>query len=168
MGKNQPKVQLYSRGMGGIGLPGDFSSSSRFVRAAFLAENICEINSIFPQNEQLLSENVNIFSRINDSTQKNNTKSTQIAENKSKNSTEDKISAFFHLADSISLPYGAVLSDEGMAVYTIYTSCADLGSLTYYLTSYTCRTPHAYRLTKCDDLVRFRLPSGENIQYAQP
>lgn len=26
----------YSRGMGGIGLPGDFSSSSRFVRAAFL------------------------------------------------------------------------------------------------------------------------------------
>ena len=28
----------YSRGMGGIGLPGDFSSSSRFVRAAFLKE----------------------------------------------------------------------------------------------------------------------------------
>ena len=28
----------YSRGMGGIGLPGDFSSSSRFLRAAFLRE----------------------------------------------------------------------------------------------------------------------------------
>ncbi len=27
---------LYSRGMGGLGLPGDFSSSSRFVRAAFM------------------------------------------------------------------------------------------------------------------------------------
>lgn len=29
----------YSRGMGAIGLPGDFSSSSRFVRALFLKEN---------------------------------------------------------------------------------------------------------------------------------
>lgn len=30
------KLSTYSRGMGSIGLPGDFSSSSRFVRAAFL------------------------------------------------------------------------------------------------------------------------------------
>lgn len=30
----------YSRGMGAIGLPGDFSSSSRFVRAAFIKENM--------------------------------------------------------------------------------------------------------------------------------
>lgn len=29
----------YSRGMGAIGLPGDFSSRSRFVRAAFIKEN---------------------------------------------------------------------------------------------------------------------------------
>lgn len=33
----------YSRGMGGVGLPGDLSSASRFVRAAFIKENsICE------------------------------------------------------------------------------------------------------------------------------
>ncbi len=32
-------IKAYSRGMGAIGLPGDFSSSSRFVRAAFLKEN---------------------------------------------------------------------------------------------------------------------------------
>lgn len=31
--------QLYSRGMGGIGLPGDVSSMSRFVRAAFVRMN---------------------------------------------------------------------------------------------------------------------------------
>ncbi len=36
----------YSRGMGAIGLPGDFSSSSRFVRAAFLKNN-----TVFHQNE---------------------------------------------------------------------------------------------------------------------
>lgn len=32
-------LEVYSRGMGGIGLPGDFSSPSRFVRAAFVKEN---------------------------------------------------------------------------------------------------------------------------------
>ena len=33
----------YSRGMGAIGLPGDVSSASRFVRAAFVRENaVCE------------------------------------------------------------------------------------------------------------------------------
>ena len=35
---------LYSRGMGAIGLPGDFSSSSRFLRAAFLKE-CCDCTS---------------------------------------------------------------------------------------------------------------------------
>lgn len=38
------KLQHYSRGMGGLGLPGDNSSSSRFVRAAFTKHNsvVCE------------------------------------------------------------------------------------------------------------------------------
>ncbi len=36
-------LSAYSRGMGAIGLPGDFSSSSRFVRAAFIkANSVCE------------------------------------------------------------------------------------------------------------------------------
>lgn len=33
------ELPLYSKGMGGIGLPGDLSSSSRFVRAVFLKGN---------------------------------------------------------------------------------------------------------------------------------
>lgn len=33
------KLEAYSNGMGGIGLPGDFSSASRFVRAAFVKLN---------------------------------------------------------------------------------------------------------------------------------
>ena len=32
-------LEIYSRGMGAIGLPGDFSSMSRFVRAAFVRAN---------------------------------------------------------------------------------------------------------------------------------
>ena len=36
-------IKPYSRGMGAIGLPGDLSSSSRFVRAAFIKLNsVCE------------------------------------------------------------------------------------------------------------------------------
>ncbi|MBR5479451.1 MAG: choloylglycine hydrolase [Clostridia bacterium] len=40
-------IKPYSRGMGGIGLPGDLSSMSRFVRAAFV-----KLNSIFGENEE--------------------------------------------------------------------------------------------------------------------
>lgn len=39
-------LEAYSRGMGGIGLPGDLSSSSRFVKAAFT-----KLNSVIPNTE---------------------------------------------------------------------------------------------------------------------
>lgn len=38
-------LQCYSRGMGAIGLPGDLSSTSRFVRAAFTRANSCSDKS---------------------------------------------------------------------------------------------------------------------------
>lgn len=41
------KIEAYSRGMGGIGLPGDLSSASRFIRAAFT-----KLNSVCNDNEQ--------------------------------------------------------------------------------------------------------------------
>ncbi len=44
-----PKLELdvYSRGMGGMGLPGDLSSQSRFVRAAWAAANsVCDGSDI--------------------------------------------------------------------------------------------------------------------------
>ncbi len=42
-----PQIQLekYSRGMGAIGLPGDFSSTSRFVRAAFIKNHIIKTSN---------------------------------------------------------------------------------------------------------------------------
>jgi len=49
-------MSAYSRGMGGIGLPGDMSSSSRFVRVAFTLHN-----SVCGQGEY---EQVNQFFRI--------------------------------------------------------------------------------------------------------
>lgn len=41
------KLNMYSRGMGAIGLPGDFSSQSRFVRAAFV-----KLNSVSGTSEE--------------------------------------------------------------------------------------------------------------------
>ena len=41
------KLQTYSRGMGALGLPGDLSSASRFVRAAFT-----KLNAIATQKEE--------------------------------------------------------------------------------------------------------------------
>lgn len=44
-------IQRYSNGMGALGLPGDFSSSSRFVKAAFVTQNSIldgsEVNQFF-------------------------------------------------------------------------------------------------------------------------
>lgn len=49
-------LEVYSRGMGGIGLPGDLSSQSRFVRAAFV-----RLNSVQGETEE---ESVNQFFHI--------------------------------------------------------------------------------------------------------
>lgn len=45
----QIEIPLYSRGLGAVGLPGDLSSMSRFVRAAFVLNNSrvdCEKNAV--------------------------------------------------------------------------------------------------------------------------
>ena len=39
--RNDLPMENYSLGMGALGLPGDFSSASRFVRACFVKENVC-------------------------------------------------------------------------------------------------------------------------------
>ena len=49
-------LQVYSRGMGAIGLPGDLSSASRFVRAAFV-----KMNAVSGQTE---AESVSQFFHI--------------------------------------------------------------------------------------------------------
>lgn len=50
----------YSNGMGGIGLPGDFSSASRFIRAAFV-----KLNSEFEGNEgQKVSQFLHILNSV--------------------------------------------------------------------------------------------------------
>ncbi len=50
------ELNAYSRGMGGMGLPGDLSSASRFVKVAFTHENVLKFNDE--------TENVNEFFHI--------------------------------------------------------------------------------------------------------
>ena len=53
---NKLKLKTYSRGMGALGLPGDLSSQSRFVRASFV-----RLNSVSGDSEE---ESVNQFFHI--------------------------------------------------------------------------------------------------------
>ncbi len=49
------KLKAYSNGMGAMGLPGDFSSASRFVKAAYLMENAAEKGSSISQFFHILA-----------------------------------------------------------------------------------------------------------------
>ena len=99
----------YSRGLGAFGLPGDFSSSSRFIRAFFVKSSTpCEEN------------------------------------------TKEAVNSFFHIMDSVSVPKGAVRSDDGVCFYTFYSSCMDLENKVYYLTSYSNREIREYSLYSQD------------------
>ncbi len=87
------ELQMYARGLGGYSLPGDWSSSSRFVRAVFVKAH------------------------------------TMIAEK-----AEDKNARLERMTDmmsSVSHPYGCVMTDDGRAVYTVYTAFCDMDGLSY-------------------------------------
>ena len=94
--------ELYSRGMGAMGLPGDWSSSSRFVRADFVKKYI--------------------------------------------SSRGDPVSRFFHIADTIEVPHGCIITDNGDEVYTVYTACMDLEKLTYNFRTYDDRVLTSFKL----------------------
>lgn len=116
-----PNVELshYSRGLGAMGLPGDFSSSSRFIRALFALEH------------------------------------TKVS--------TDPVSDFFHIIDTVALPCGTVIAENGAAVRTVYTSCADRRNMTYYFTTYVCRRIRAVKLVDTERLLRFSMNSIEDI-----
>ena len=125
------EIKIYSRGLGASGLPGDFSSASRFTRAVF-----CKSHTV------------------------------------TKASTENDISRFFHIMDTVSQPLGCVMTDEGKPVCTLYTSCADLSSGIYYFTTYKSRRicgvdMNGYDLDG-DAIIRLELPKVEDINMLHP
>ena len=111
----QPKN--YSRGLGAFGLPGDFSSSSRFVRATFV---------------------------------KNHTSADGA----------DGVTRFFHIMDSVAVPRGCVITEDGREVETVYTSCMALDEPTYYFKTYSRAKVHAVSLCAA------KLLSGEFVRLS--
>ena len=83
-----------SGGTSALGLPGDFSSPSRFVRAFYAKE-----------------------------------------QSRADAGAEEQVRRFFHVMHTVQVPRGCAVSPEGEA-RTLYTSCADTDSLTYYVTTY--------------------------------
>ena len=116
----------YSRGMGAIGLPGDFSSSSRFVRATFIKQNLS-----FESKKPI-----------------------------------DMVASLIGTLGCMSVPRGSVLTDDGDAVMTQYTSLMDMDEPSYYLSTATCRTIKRVglsdRLCTSDKITRLPL-YGEEI-----
>ena len=92
--KENIPMKNYSLGLGALGLPGDFSSASRFIRALFVKEN-----SISEKNEK---SNVN---------------------------------QFFHILNSVAMPKGCILAENGFA-YNRYSSCCNIDSGIYYYKTY--------------------------------
>ena len=120
-------LPLYSRGMGGIGLPGDFSSSSRFIRALFAKTHTVH------------------------------------------KTPPEEISRFFHVMDTVSQPSGTAVTDHGVPIATVYTSCADLSTASYYFTTYACRRIRAVYLhaedAVGDRLLTYPIDGGEDIAW---
>ena len=92
---NSFEIKPFSNGMGGIGLPGDFSSASRFIKAAFV-----KLNSIPFHSE------------------------------------EECVSHFFHILNSVAMPYGSVLISPNKYEITRYSSCCNTSLGVYYYTTY--------------------------------
>lgn len=119
--------KLHSRGMGAIGLPGDFSSSSRFVRAAYLKKWA--------------------FDHL------------------SGGATDLKTA--FSVLSSLAIPRGAVITDEGLPVLTLYTMVVDMEKPGYYLTTSTCSAVSHIDLTAslCDgrEITSYPIYRDENI-----
>lgn len=93
------EFNCYSRGMGAIGLPGDWSSSSRFVRAVYVRNN-----SVSGESEQ------------------------------------ESVSQFMHILDSVAMSRGSVRLENDKYEITVYSSCCNTDTGTYYYKTYNdCR-----------------------------
>ncbi len=118
-------IKPYSRGMGAIGMPGDLSSPSRFVRAAFTKANaICD------------------------------------------DTEESAVSQFFHILGSVEQQRGCVKAGDDYEK-TIYTSCCNTDTGTYYYTTYDNSQITGVHMDGCDvdshELWKFPLVTRQQI-----
>ena len=119
-------IGVHTRGLGGVGLPGDYTSEARFVRTVFAkTHTFCENNY-------------------------------------------GDVSRFFHILDTVSVPDGAVIAENGRRVRTVYTSCADLAECEYFFTTYENRRIRKLKIRgggiSRKELSVFPIHSAEDIE----
>ena len=115
----QIELHRYSRGMGAIGLPGDWSSASRFVRAAFV-----KMHSL-PMHVESEDRHKKLDSEISDTV-------SGVTE-------QACVNQFFHILDTVAPPNGCVEVGSGKWQYTIYSCCCNQEKGIYYYTTYENR-----------------------------
>ena len=83
------------------------------------------------------------------------------------NSKVEAISRFFHVLDTVSLPLGYSLTENGVPTSTVYSSCGDTSDFAYYFTTYGCRRIRAVKphTLHGSTLTLFPMSHDENIEY---
>jgi choloylglycine hydrolase len=114
--------------MGAIGLPGDLSSASRFVKATFT-----KLNSLSGPGEV------------------------------------ESVTQFFHILRSVAQQRGCVHLGGDKYEYTIYSSCCNTDTGTYYYTTYEDQMLRAVNLRAENldgtDLISYPLIKDPEIRY---
>lgn len=114
------ELEQYSRGMGAIGLPGDLSSMSRFVRATF----------------HKMNAQVTLTHKSNEGTNRDKRRQCGFVEEKQE---IENVNQFFHLLGSVEMPMGSLELENGALDKTIYSSCCNTARGIYYYTTYENR-----------------------------
>ena len=122
----------YSRGMGAIGLPGDLSSQSRFVKAAFVRAHSRNKPSTSTESQSLHN---------NPSSPAENQTAAQTASNQSSTTANNpdklaSINQFFHILHSVEQQYGCCDLGNDKFEYTLYSSGYNLEQGIFYYTTY--------------------------------
>ena len=154
----------FSRGMGAFGLPGDWSSTSRFVRAAFV--RACAMRAREGETEKGV-ESGGTVGENGVAGEKSAGKTCAAGENSaSRNGAAERIGGvaeriddvvqFFHILSSVAMVKGCVAVGNDFE-YTQYSSCCDARRGVYYFKTYgeTC--------IRRVDMYDFALQSGELI-----
>lgn len=160
-------LKEYSRGMGAIGLPGDLSSNSRFVKVAFTRAHSRNKPSETPANANLAQAPAN----TNPDQTEASTNPDQTATNPAQESSDElaSISQFFHILHSVEQQYGCCDLGDNKYEHTIYSSGYNLDQGIFYYTTYNNHQISAIKLSSAnldaDQLVIYPVLETEQIHY---
>lgn len=115
-------VDLTSLGEGGLGLPGDYSSPSRFVRAATLRRwTVAWMDGQYPRGE------ADRYARAD-----REVRGTPAEGNPDRHGEVSPVAQFFRILAAVSPMAGAVMTEDGRNHRTLYTCCMDTAAGVYH------------------------------------